>query len=98
MAVSGGHTETVRALLESGALLEQHVLDENEVDIGSHVQMAILNGHVDTCRLLLQAVAIEHQAKKCAALVNVGAGGPTDQYHRTTTSGGVSRKIIGVES
>ena len=63
MAISSGHTETVRALLESGALLEQNVFDENGVDNGSHVRVAIANGHVDTCRLLLQATAIEARAR-----------------------------------
>ena len=63
MAISKGHTETVRALLESGALLEKNVLADNGADIGSHVHVAILNGHVDTCRLLLQATAIEARAR-----------------------------------
>lgn len=62
MAISNGHTETVRALLESGALLEESVLDENGADIGSHVHMAIVNGHTDTCRLLLQAT-VESRAR-----------------------------------
>ncbi|CAM9855179.1 unnamed protein product [Laminaria digitata] len=63
MAISDGHTETVRALLESGALLEKNVLDESGVDIGSHVHVAILNGHVRTCRLLLQAATLEARAR-----------------------------------
>ena len=62
VAISNGHTETVRALLESGALFEKNVLDENGADIGSHVNVAVLEGHVDTCRLLVQAAALHARA------------------------------------
>lgn len=64
MAVQNGHTDTVRALLESGAMLENNVLDENGVNLGSHVRVAALHRHADTCRFLLQVVAPEAKAKE----------------------------------
>lgn len=54
LAASNGHTETVSALLVSGALAEPNVVAENYAEMCSHLEEALLNGDVDTCRLLLQ--------------------------------------------
>lgn len=62
MAILNGHTETVRVLLEAGALLERSGLEINGEAMASYVHVAIACGQVKICCLLLQAMAFEAQA------------------------------------
>ena len=80
LAIIGGHTETVRALLESGALPENNVLNEQGTDLGSHARVALLNGHLDIYRLLLGAPRQSKLELKTCNLdtESVGAARPTD--------------------
>ncbi|CAM9874227.1 unnamed protein product, partial [Ectocarpus fasciculatus] len=65
MAISNGDVETVRVLLEAGALLEENTLDVDGVtNLGSHVDVALGKGQGDICLLLLQAMAFKEQAEK----------------------------------
>ncbi|CAB1116584.1 unnamed protein product [Ectocarpus sp. CCAP 1310/34] len=65
MAISNGDVETVRVLLEAGALLEENTLDVDGVaKLGSHVHVALRKGQGDICLLLLQAMAFKEQAEK----------------------------------
>lgn len=80
LATSNGHTETVRALLESGASLETNAQDEYGAGIESHVQVALLKGHVDTCLLLLQAMThVEGVGTRSLDTDHTGADRPTAQ-------------------
>ncbi|CAM9441627.1 unnamed protein product [Ectocarpus sp. 8 AP-2014] len=65
MAISNGDVNTVRVLLEAGALLEENTLDVDGVtNLGSHVHVALGKGQGDICLLLLQAMAFKEQAEK----------------------------------
>lgn len=64
IAVSRGHTETVRALLEAGASIHSSSYDNYGRVVGSLVHEAVNRGYGHICTLLLQAMAITSHVKR----------------------------------